>query len=313
MKRSVVNYLVDIIIGAAFLVTGVTGVIFLLPRSWVTVSVRGLPTVLGLPPATLLWIHDWCGVALVAGIVLHCALHWRWIVSMSRRVFGREAAKRRSSRPSPAQEGARHEGPRQLPAQEGARHGAPRQLPAQPEAVIYRQSSSSHTAPPHETGRYTRRGFLKGAALLCGGLVAGGLLGRDLTTLEAGHSSSGRAATAARTGQGALRTGDASAQAGETTAQAGETSAQAGGTSAQAGHASAQAGGSNAPNTSTAARVTVDSSTCIGCGRCMNVCPQGVFAWASNGRHAAAADPAACTLCHRCTSACPVSAITVSA
>jgi hypothetical protein len=32
-------------------------------------------------------IHDWVGVALLAIIGLHLVLHWRWIVTMSRRAL----------------------------------------------------------------------------------------------------------------------------------------------------------------------------------------------------------------------------------
>ncbi len=32
-------------------------------------------------------IHDWAGVALLAVICLHLVLHWRWIVTMSRRAL----------------------------------------------------------------------------------------------------------------------------------------------------------------------------------------------------------------------------------
>ncbi len=32
-------------------------------------------------------IHDWAGVALLAVIVLHLILHWRWIVTMTRRAL----------------------------------------------------------------------------------------------------------------------------------------------------------------------------------------------------------------------------------
>jgi len=32
-------------------------------------------------------IHDWAGVALLAVIGLHLVLHWRWIVTMTRRAL----------------------------------------------------------------------------------------------------------------------------------------------------------------------------------------------------------------------------------
>ncbi len=58
--------------------------------------------------------------------------------------------------------------------------------------------------------------------------------------------------------------------------------------------------------------MSVDTSECIGCGRCLNVCPAGVFAWDSSGDHAVARNAAQCIRCHRCLQTCPASAITVN-
>jgi len=34
-------------------------------------------------------LHNWAGIAFAALVLFHLALHWRWIVSTSRRLFGR--------------------------------------------------------------------------------------------------------------------------------------------------------------------------------------------------------------------------------
>ena len=260
MKRSLTNFLVDGVIGAAFLVTAVSGILLLLPRSWVAGSASGMPTMLGIPTASWLSIHDWSGIMMMAGVLLHCALHWRWIVSMTRRTFGRGTARR----PSPAGRPA---------AVRAARAEAP-SAPPRPE-------------PAGGPARYTRAGFIKGAVLVCGGLVAGGLV--DRAVAAAGTSST--VATAA------------SAATSETGAQTSSSSVRAAG--------SAQDATGGAQTATVAARVTVDGSACIGCGRCIGVCPQGVFA--TDGGRATAADPSACVLCRRCVRVCPAGAITLSA
>ena len=275
MKRAFTNFLVDGVIAAAFLVTAVSGVLFLLPKSWVVGTSAGTPTMLGFATAGWLTIHDWSGIVMMAGVLLHCALHWRWIVHMTRRTFGREAARRGRSVRAPA------------PRTSARQPLAPQPAPAQ--AAV----AASRRTPDDGPARYTRAGFLKGAALVCGGLVVGGAVTRGLAA-----TASGSTATASKTG---------------TTATSQATAQTDGGTSgtAQSASGTQAATGSGATTATTVARVTVDGNACIGCGRCLGVCPQGVFA--ESGGRATAADPAACVLCRRCLRVCPANAITLSA
>lgn len=48
---------------------------------------------------------------------------------------------------------------------------------------------------------------------------------------------------------------------------------------------------------------------CVGCGKCPEVCPHGVFAM--NGRHAELAEPEGCMECGACQVNCPTGAIVV--
>lgn len=52
-------------------------------------------------------------------------------------------------------------------------------------------------------------------------------------------------------------------------------------------------------------------AACIGCGRCLEVCPHQVFAL--QGKKAALMDKDACMECGACARNCPVAAITVDA
>ena len=53
----------------------------------------------------------------------------------------------------------------------------------------------------------------------------------------------------------------------------------------------------------------LDQPTCIGCGRCVEVCPHQVFL--IDNRKASLADKDACMECGACAINCPVDAITV--
>jgi len=81
------NILIDAILAASFLLTAVSGLYFwLAPAGAVIVFDR------------VTWdvIHTWAGVVLVLAAVTHFAIHWRWVVNVTRRVLGRT-----SSRPVP--------------------------------------------------------------------------------------------------------------------------------------------------------------------------------------------------------------------
>ena len=55
----------------------------------------------------------------------------------------------------------------------------------------------------------------------------------------------------------------------------------------------------------------LNESSCIGCGRCLEVCPHQVFV--SNGKKVRLSDRDACMECGACALNCPVTAITVDA
>ena len=59
------------------------------------------------------------------------------------------------------------------------------------------------------------------------------------------------------------------------------------------------------------ATLTLDRDVCIGCGRCLEVCPHQVFSLAE--KKAAIMDRDACMECGACALNCPVKAITVDA
>lgn len=57
--------------------------------------------------------------------------------------------------------------------------------------------------------------------------------------------------------------------------------------------------------------IAVDAEKCTGCGRCLEVCPQGVLA--RDGKKVAVAERDACIECGACMRNCPYYAVTVEA
>jgi len=82
MKRTIINYCIDIslLVGAVF--CGTTGII-----KW-----PGLIASLGLSYKTLsiaaiTGIHDWSGLLIVILAVLHVLMHRKWLVVLTRQIF----------------------------------------------------------------------------------------------------------------------------------------------------------------------------------------------------------------------------------
>jgi len=83
MDRSEVNYLVDALMGAAFLASAITGLaLFLYMPSGVRQG--GLQEFLGIAKRVWSDVHDWSGITLLILIAIHLVLHRSWIVSMTR-------------------------------------------------------------------------------------------------------------------------------------------------------------------------------------------------------------------------------------
>ena len=67
MKKSTINYLVDLIIGLAFFISAISGLVFLIPLEWLNYSTGSIPTILGLN--FNLWdiLHIWSSLGLIGG------------------------------------------------------------------------------------------------------------------------------------------------------------------------------------------------------------------------------------------------------
>ncbi|KAA3659569.1 MAG: DUF4405 domain-containing protein [Chloroflexi bacterium] len=87
MNKVKQNYYVDTIIGTAFLFTAISALVFLIPTGWINFSVSTTPTVLGVDFGVWQFLHKWAGIAMLIGVVVHQLLHWKWIVTMTKKVL----------------------------------------------------------------------------------------------------------------------------------------------------------------------------------------------------------------------------------
>jgi len=78
-KRAWIGYAVDMMLLLAGLLLAVSSLML-----WVILQK-------GYSPSWLTWIeiHKWSGFGLFVAAVTHVGLHWKWLLAMSRRVFGR--------------------------------------------------------------------------------------------------------------------------------------------------------------------------------------------------------------------------------
>jgi NAD-dependent dihydropyrimidine dehydrogenase PreA subunit len=249
-RRALVNFVVDSIIAAAFLVSAVSGLVFLLPASWMSLGGAAGATALGVAYTSWRTLHDWSAVIMIAGVVLHTALHWRWVTTMVRRLSdGRVEA-------GPA---TRHAAQPAAAAVTDAPASAPARSPV-PKAEWSRSEYSG----------MTRHAFLKRAGAVGAAAVVGGLVGRSVagTLLNGGASPS--TTSAAQESASSL-------------------SSNGTGTAGGWGNAGSSAGQAQQTPTQTA-RVVVDPGSCVGCGACLQACPYGVFAWDGNAATASDPD-----------------------
>jgi NAD-dependent dihydropyrimidine dehydrogenase PreA subunit len=276
MRRATVNFWIDAVIAVAFLISAFTGILFLLPMSWRSVSAAGGAAMLGVSIKAWHTLHDWSGIVAAVGVIVHAALHLRWFLNMARRIArGKERVPERAATQSLPASSAR------APAVPARTPVTPVREPAPAAAAVVAASASG------DDRRVSRRAFVVGLGTAVGTaavLGVGALLRSDVT------SAAGAQLADAQNGNGWQ--GDAS------------------GNGWQGGGSSQSDGSGSAGTTGNGQLVVVDSAACVGCGRCLDVCPYGVFAW--NGGTAVARDPGACRLCRHCVQVCPAAAITLN-
>ena len=99
MNRTKVNYWIDVVIAISFVMSAASGIAFLLP-------VTGA-TVLGISYLAWTQIHTWGSLAMLAGVLAHLVLHWKWIVAMTKKTFLPGTVPARTSVPQTVPAGGR--------------------------------------------------------------------------------------------------------------------------------------------------------------------------------------------------------------
>ncbi len=93
LGKTKTNFWLDLTILTTFLLTALTGLLLwlILPGG----RGSGETVLLGLTRSEWIDLHNWVGLALLAGVTLHLALHWKWISCVSRRYFRKLARQAR--------------------------------------------------------------------------------------------------------------------------------------------------------------------------------------------------------------------------
>ena len=94
--------LIDLAIFGAFIVSAVSGLVFFIPARFMDFATASVtPTFLGVDYRVWVDVHTYSGLAMIAGLLVHVALHWQWMMrtaggmlpwSSRRKVAAREDA-----------------------------------------------------------------------------------------------------------------------------------------------------------------------------------------------------------------------------
>ena len=87
MKKSTINYIIDIIIGLGFLVSAVTGAFLFFNTSG---GYQGGRNPQYFIHAMWIDIHTWSSIIMTVGVGAHLILHWNWMVCMTRKLLSQK-------------------------------------------------------------------------------------------------------------------------------------------------------------------------------------------------------------------------------
>ncbi|UCF11777.1 MAG: cytochrome b/b6 domain-containing protein [Thermoplasmatales archaeon] len=90
MKRKTINYTTSLVLTAIFFIVGITGIlIFPGFLQFFGVNLNSLPKV------QIYKFHNWFGLLLMIIVSIHAELHWKRIVGMTKRLFGKTKLKKK--------------------------------------------------------------------------------------------------------------------------------------------------------------------------------------------------------------------------
>ncbi|MFC1742032.1 DUF4405 domain-containing protein [Nanoarchaeota archaeon] len=88
------KYWIDFTMLITFLVTAITGIVmfFLLPGG---TKLGPLRAVFGVTRQAWRDVHNWAGIIMLVLVLIHLALHWRWIIDTTRNIFQKKKIKKK--------------------------------------------------------------------------------------------------------------------------------------------------------------------------------------------------------------------------
>jgi hypothetical protein len=92
MKKAKLNYWIDVSIAITFVLSAISGLVFLLPVGFES-------GILGISYSLWNQLHTWSSVGMIAGVLAHLVLHWKWITSMTKKMLFREQDLPRNASP----------------------------------------------------------------------------------------------------------------------------------------------------------------------------------------------------------------------
>ena len=82
MNKGKLYYVIDILLALSLILVLITGII-----KWPGLTYLFRPVYRIIKARYLVTIHDWAGVAMAVFVLIHLALHWKWLVVMTKKVF----------------------------------------------------------------------------------------------------------------------------------------------------------------------------------------------------------------------------------
>ena len=86
MNRTMLNYWIDVGLALSFFICFVTGLI-----KWPNlIKIIGVSAYKVLHVRNISMLHDWSGLIMGLLVLIHLALHWEWIVCVTKSIFSKK-------------------------------------------------------------------------------------------------------------------------------------------------------------------------------------------------------------------------------
>ena len=80
MKKAKLNYWIDVGLAVTFVLSAISGLVFLPPADFRS-------GILGISYSLWNQLHIWSSVGMIAGVLAHLVLHWKWITNMTKKML----------------------------------------------------------------------------------------------------------------------------------------------------------------------------------------------------------------------------------